>query len=333
MPALASDDAFLKQHSQLVEILYAESNCARWDVSRDSFAEALRRSAEKRFRNMHAGPHEIEAYLKTLRVADLGLARACAAGSEKAWEYFVAEFRPQLRSAARAILRGSGQSGDAQAEELADSIYAELYGVRSTGAGPQKKSLFEYFHGRSRLSTWLHTVLAQRQVDLLRISAKTISLETDPQAEAVETRVAPAMFTPPDPHREMYLSRLGGALSEALAGLPTRERMILACYYADEMTLAEIGRMLREHESTISRQLDRTRRALRETVEHALRRGLTAQDGQRAEPGLSEAQIERAFECALEDWPFELSRALSPTKKPGEETAKAELRPENSTGK
>ena len=39
--------------------------------------------------------------------------------------------------------------------------------------------------------------------------------------------------------------------------------------------------------------------------------GHTAQDGHPADPGLDESQMELAFEYALEDWPFDLSRALS----------------------
>ena len=76
----------------------------------------------------------------------------------------------------------------------------------------------------------------------------------------------------PDPDRERYIGRFERALSTALASLTPRERMILACYYVDQLTLAEIGRLLREHESTVSRQLERMRRALREGVTQALRR-------------------------------------------------------------
>jgi hypothetical protein len=115
----------------------------------------------------------------------------------------------------------------------------------------------------------------------------------------------------PDPDREMYVSRLSTALSEALGCLPARERMILACYYLDHLTLAQIGRTTREHESTVSRQLDRTRLALRESVAERLRRGAAGRDGHAAEPGLDDAQIERAFEYALGDWPFDMARALS----------------------
>ena len=309
-PAFASLAAFSAQHAPLIELLYAEANCARWELPRETFAEALRRSADKRFRGASAGNLEIEAYLKSIHLGDLGLACACGEGSETAWEFFIAEFRSELRRAAASILRSSGPSDEARAAELADSLYAELYGLRSDGGG-RRKSLFEYFHGRSKLSTWLRAVLAQRHVDLLRASGKTISLDAEPQSEAPSGMPQHANPAPPDPDRELYVSRLGSVLCEALGGLPARDRMILACYYVDRLTLAEIGRMMGEHESTVSRQLDRTRRALRENVTEGLRRGAAGRDGRAAQGGFDEAQIERAFEYALEDWPFDLTRVLS----------------------
>ena len=309
-PALASLDAFLAEHKQLIEYLYLEANCSRWELPGGVFAEALRRSAEKRFHGGVAAHSEIETYLKSLQIADLALACACAAGSETAWEFFVAEYRIGLRGSARVILRASGSGNDTRAAELADSLHAELYGLRSDSGG-RRKSLFEYFHGRSKLSTWLYTLLAQRHVDLLRSNEKLIPLEDEREEEAHRWTTQLGNFAHPDPDREMYLSRLGKALSESLAGLSARERMVLACYYSDQKTLAEIGRMLKEHESTVSRQLDRTRRALRENVTAILRSGAAAQDGHAGEPGFDDAQIERAFAYAVEDWPFDLSRALS----------------------
>ena len=72
---------------------------------------------------------------------------------------------------------------------------------------------------------------------------------------------------PADPDRAKYLARLDRALLGAFACLAPRERMLLTCYYVDQLTLGEIGRIVGEHESTVSRQLERTRRALRETVD------------------------------------------------------------------
>jgi RNA polymerase sigma-70 factor (ECF subfamily) len=302
---LASLPDLSAQLGATIDLLYGEANCALWGLDRMAFAEGLRRSAEKRFRGTGAGPTEVEIYLKSLHLEDLALACACAEGLEPAWDFFVEHFLQDLRGAARAILRASGSGDPARAEELADSIYAELYGVSPTGES-RRKSLFEYFHGRSKLSTWLRTILAQRHVDLLRTKWRSIPLETDDEGKGTvrgPTRLADTRH--PQPDRERYLALVDQALSTALSGLAPRERMILACYYVDQSTLAEIGRALGEHESTVSRQLDRIRRMLRENVTESLLRG------QGSEAGLDEAQIDLAFEYVLEDWPFDLSQALS----------------------
>jgi len=312
---LASLDQFLAQYAHLVGVLRAEGACARWGLSLESFAEGLRRSANKRFGPAQPGPAEVEAYLKSLHLEDLALACACGEGIDKAWEFFMAHFRQDLRNAASATLRASGHANDTRAEELADSLYAELYGVRSSPDG-RRKSLFEYFHGRSKLSTWLRAVLAQRQIDLFRTSGRTISLEAEMEGEVPRELAGrtESVRTELDPDREKLIGRIDRALSAALASLTPRERMILACYYVNQITLAEIGRMLHEHESTVSRQLERIRRALREHVTQALQRDMPACNGRAAEPALDAAQVELAFEYALEDWPFDLSQALSGSK-------------------
>jgi RNA polymerase sigma-70 factor len=322
--SLASLDQFLAQYTRLIGALHAEAMCARWGLPQETFAEGLRRSAKKRFGGAQPpDPGEVEAYLKSLHLEDLALACACSEGIEKAWEFFIVHFRQDLRNAASAMLRGAGRADDARAEELADSVYAELYGVR-TGADGCRKSPFVYFHGRSKLSTWLRAVLAQKQVDVFRTSARTVSLEAEMEREVPSgfTGHAGTVRADPDPDRERYLSRFDRALSAALAGLTPRERMLLACYYVDQLTLAEIGSMLREHESTVSRQLERMRRALRERVTQGLQHEISACDGHPAEPALDAAQVELAFEYALEDWPFDLSQALSaqePARDPPEE--------------
>src|ERR1700692_1519926 len=136
----------------------------------------------------------------------MALACACSAGIERAWEFFIAHFRQDLRHAASAMLRGSGRPDDARAEELSDSLYAELYGVRSS-ADSKRKSLFEYFHGRSKLSTWLRAVLAQKQVDMFRTSGRTVSLDAEMEGEVPHELAGRTEFVPadPDPDREMYI--------------------------------------------------------------------------------------------------------------------------------
>ena len=197
--------------------------------------------------------------------ADLALARACASGDDAAWERFVAEYRPILYASARAL------TGDeASARELADSLWAELYGVGRTRVslepGGERRSLLEYFHGRAKLSTWLRSVLAQRHVDQLRSTARLESLDAN-DAVALE---AAAGGEPPDPDRTRYRQLFDRAFGAALDGLEAGDRLRLGLYYVQELTLAEVGRVTAEHEATVSRHLARTRRHLRQRVEATL---------------------------------------------------------------
>ncbi|HEX9456584.1 MAG TPA: hypothetical protein VF935_03060, partial [Candidatus Acidoferrum sp.] len=146
----------LKDRPAVVEWLYAQANAARWGLSRGHFAAALERSAKKRLASGAFTAPQLEEYLGALHLEDLALASACAEGCEAAWEHFVTTFRGYLRAAAAAILRC--KAGSADACDLADSLFSELYGL--AGGKGAERSLFRYFQGRSSLKTWLRAVLA-----------------------------------------------------------------------------------------------------------------------------------------------------------------------------
>jgi len=295
-------DDFLAAHASLLARLHAESGAARWDVSREEFAQALYRSASRRFAGPPPRSDAVGEYLGALHLPDLALACALRQGSAPAWEEFVASYRPVLYSAARAVV---GSAGEARARELADSLYAELYGLDRSG-GERRRPLLDYFHGRSKLATWLRAVLAQRHVDSLRAAQHTESLD-QPLAPLRPAASAATV----DPDRARLLPRLRQAVSTALAAVPPADRLLLSFYYLQEMTLAQIARLQGVHEATISRQLDRIRRELRQTVEQALAAGSAAENGRAAQPGLSPAEVDLCFAYALEDWAFDLGTALS----------------------
>jgi RNA polymerase sigma-70 factor len=270
-----------------------------WSLTQQQFQCALERSAAHRFPGPLPDDRIVAGYLESLHLGDLALACACSAGDGAAWEHFVERYRPALYRAARVILAKSGVN-ESDARDLADSLYGELFGLRESTDG-LRRSLFDYFHGRSKLTTWLHAILAQRQVDRFRSAQKTQSLD-DGAADTLEiTDSLGAKNAPPDPERDSYLAMLQACLTVALATLLPRDRLRLAYYYVDELTLAKIGKLLGEHEATVSRKLDRTRSDLRHCVEAALR----------DEKKLSEAQLRLCFEYARQQWPFDLTRALS----------------------
>lgn len=293
----------------LVDRLYRQANAVRWHLSVDLFAATLEASATRAFSGAQPNSRDLERYLSSLHLEDLALGCACAAGDEAAWDHFIREHRPVLYRAADALDPAGG------VRELADSLYADLYGLQSRSG--ERQSLFRYFHGRSSLATWLRAVLAQRHVDRVRAGRRTESLPDEDSRDgsrAGKVRLKPdttrgfgtastvlaTQWEPPDPDRAHNVNLIRRALRQAVARLKARDQLRLGCYYGQGLTLAQTGRLLREHEATVSRQLARTRRAIRQDVEHQLRAA-----------GLSDVQIARCFECVLEDsGPIDLNEML-----------------------
>src|SRR5271154_62522 len=158
-----------------LEWLYGQANASRWGLSRADFAAALDRCAQKRLATGALPPAKLEEYLRSLHLEDLALATACLENCEPAWEHFVAAYRVYLRAAASAVLRCSSSSPAAR--DLADSLFAELYGLAD--GSRRDTSLLRYFHGRSTLKTWLRAVLAQRHIDAIRAGRRFDSLDDE----------------------------------------------------------------------------------------------------------------------------------------------------------
>ena len=258
--------------------LREKAQADRWQVPAEVFSNALERSAEKAFAGRAPSESELERYYDSLHLVDLALACACAMGREDAWDHFVKEFRPAMYRAADAIDASGG------ARDIAQALYAELFGLKEKDG--VRQSVFRYFHGRSSLATWLRSLIAQRFVDRHR---ETRRLEPLPE----EGSAAPlgAAATAVDPDRARFVAAMRSVLAAAIAALSPRDRLRLACYYAQEMTLAQIGTLTREHEATVSRALARTRKSIREDVERRLR----------DDAGFSKAEITECFVSIADD--------------------------------
>src|SRR5437762_6718166 len=203
----------------LIQRLYKEARADRWLVPLPLFRDALDASLESaRGRNPGLADRSAqEKYLGGLHLEDLALACACSAGHERAWEHFIRELRPTLYRAADALDSSGG------ARELADSIYADLYGTEEReGTG---RSLFRYFHGRSSLATWLRAVLAQRYVDGIRAHRRFDEMpEEDPPDPHTSSE-------PPNPDRTRFLDMFHRVLANVVGALAPRARLRLALYY------------------------------------------------------------------------------------------------------
>ena len=269
--------------------LYERSGAAAYGVSVEQFAaildEILRKylsqnsaqnSAHDSDPNSRVSAEQKADFCAGLRLEELVLARACAAGNERAWHDFIARYRQKLHGMALHITRDA-----AHAAELADSLFADLYGVNTRDGIRSSKLVF--YTGRGSLEGWLRTVMAQEFINRYRKQKRTVSLEEQTE-EGVQFRAAvqePAYASDP---------RLEAATDEALAELSSEDRFTLASYYLDGRTLAEIARTLGLHESSVSRRLDRLTTGLRKRILAGLRM-----------QGMSYAQATEALETDVRD--------------------------------
>ena len=280
--------------------LYERSGAAAYGVSVEQFAaildEILRKycsqySAHDPDPNSARASAEQQAdFCAGLRLEELALARACAAGNERAWQDFIARYRQKLHGMALHITRDL-----AHAAELADSLFADLYGVNTRDGIRSSKLVF--YTGRGSLEGWLRTVMAQEFINRYRKQKRTVSLEEQTE-EGVQFRAA--VQEPSCTLDRTSDQRLEAATDEALAELSSEDRFTLASYYLDGRTLAEIARTLGLHESSVSRRLDRLATGLRKRILAGLRMH-----------GMSHAQATEALETDVRDIRLNLRSRLT----------------------
>lgn len=270
MPRDASQsvgEAFARLDSLLSEI-YVKSKSEACGLSRGQFDGILAEIARK-YLSADTTQSEICDFYSTLRVEELALARACAIGNEHAWEVFLTRYREKLYEIAGYITKESST-----ARELADSIYADLYGTRTRDG--QRASKLASYTGRGSLEGWLRTVMAQEHVNRYRRQRRLVSLDEEAEEGAQFATVEPEAAIVADP-------RVEAAVDEVLTALGPEERFVLASYFLDERTLADIARSLGVHESTISRKLDKLAKSLRKQILASLgRRGMSRRQAQEA---------------------------------------------------
>jgi RNA polymerase sigma-70 factor, ECF subfamily len=274
---------------QALERLWQISPAERFGFSRSQFDEILLKAGETQNwggAGSEASAAAKAAFLESLKLDDLVLARACAAGNERAWEIFLTRYRELLYRAAYAIARD-----EPAGRELADSLYADLYGMAEDG---MRRSRLDSFMGRGSLAGWLRTVLAQRYVDGYRKRRREESLDEQ------EMELLPIACTPdPAPASAQSLDLLARSVSVVFGTMNAEERFLLASYYLDGRALWQIAELLDVHESTISRRLDRLTRKLRKALLKELERA-----------GLSRRAAQEALETDVRDIELNIRKLL-----------------------
>jgi len=269
--------------------LHAKCAAEQFGLSCDDLARILGEVTKKYLGA--AGPAQLRVFCTSLKIEELVLARACAAGNERAWEVFMVRYREKLYDIGLHIARE-----DSAARELSDSLYADLYGTVMRNG--ERVSKLSSYTGRGSLEGWLRTVMAQEHVNRYRRQKRMVSLDEETEEGA--------QFATPDPEPAQAVdARLQSVTDEVLGALAADERFILAAYYLDGRTLAEIARILAVHESTISRKLDKVVKSLRKQVLAGL-----------ARKGMSRRQAEEALAIDVRDITLNLRDRLAQDSSP-----------------
>ena len=215
----------------------------------------------------------INDFIEKLQADDLCLIVACEAGNQKAWNDLVERFSTTVRSAAR-----SASSNEEGADDLAQSIWAELHGLRR-GADGQPAGKLAYYSGRGSLAGWLRAVVAQLAIDQHRKQSRMVQTEEDADFDRIiqhgrdqgdwsgrDAVVNPEVETT----RKFAGAEMQAALSSSIKQLSAEDRLLVRLYYFDGLRLKEAGVVLGVHEATASRRLTRIHSDLRQSVESIL---------------------------------------------------------------
>ena len=242
-----------------------------------------------------ASDQAIVDFIDQLQAGDLCLAIACERGDSRAWTDLVERYSTTVRSAAR-----SAAGNEDAAEDLAQSIWAELHGLRLREDG-RPASKLAYYSGRGSFAGWLRAVVGQLAVDQHRKQSRLVQAEDDADfdrmnAEAADDgqTAAGMASTALDPEnalsRKLERIEMERALARSIKEMADEDRLLVKLYYFDNLRLREAGAVLGVHEATASRRLTRIHGELRQRVEHILTH----------ECGWSKPETEAAFaELAL----------------------------------
>jgi RNA polymerase sigma-70 factor len=236
--------------------------------------------------NADSSPADIAEFVDKLQADDLCLIVACEQGNEKAWTDLVARFGTTVRSAARSV-----SSNEEGAEDLAQSIWAELHGLRIREDGKPASKL-AYYSGRGSLAGWLRAVVGQLAVDQHRKQSRLVQTEDDADFDRLLQKDDQSWSVNAErlnPEIEVSDKRasadLKKAIATSIAQLSDEDRLLVRLYYFDGLKLHEAGAILGVHEATASRRLTRIHADLRLNVQEALKK----------EHGWTRPETERAF--------------------------------------
>ncbi|MDX6530174.1 MAG: polymerase sigma-70 factor, subfamily [Blastocatellia bacterium] len=266
-------------------------------------APRLRASVEKYLLKDDPAPGsaKIDKFIDGLHVDDLCLVIACERGDQSAWSDLFEGYGATVRSAAR-----SASSNEATADDVAQSIWADLHGLKVREDGKPAGKL-AYYSGAGSLGGWLRAVVGQLAIDQHRRQSRLVQTEEDTDLDRLahdageNSNSLNPFHSAPNPEEslasDLASADVEKALGQALAGLDDEDRLLMKLYYFDGLRLREAGAVLGVHEATASRRLTRIHGEVRERVESIL---MTEHGWTKSEATRSLAQVAAHLQAEVE---------------------------------
>jgi RNA polymerase sigma-70 factor len=226
---------------------------------------------------------------------------ACESGDQSAWSDLFEGYGATVRSAAR-----SASSNEAMSDDVAQSIWADLHGLKVREDGKPAGKL-AYYSGAGSLGGWLRAVVGQLAIDQHRRQSRLVQTEEDTDLDRLahdageNSNSLNPFHSAPNPEEslasDLASADVEKALGQALAGLDDEDRLLMKLYYFDGLRLREAGAVLGVHEATASRRLTRIHGEVRERVESIL---MTEHGWTKSEATRSLAQVAAHLQTEVE---------------------------------
>ncbi len=174
-------------------------------------------------------------------------------GDRAATEQLVREHAGWMLALARRMVRE-----DALAEDIVQNAFANIF---------QK---LDQFDGRSALKTWMHRIVVNQSLMLLRKDRRVNEDSIDdllPEFDRSGCRVEDSWATFETPESLIEKSQSAAKISELIDTLPESYRIVLLLRDIEELSTLDVAELLQISEANVKVRLHRARAALKKLLE------------------------------------------------------------------
>ncbi len=187
----------------------------------------------------------------------MDIATAISRNDNKAAEDFVREHIQWMQVVARRMLGNDASAQDAVQEAFADAF-----------------SSIAKFEGRSKLKTWLHRIVVNRCLMILRSTRRKAEEQIDglmPQFDSLDCRIEEPWSKLLSADEICEQKQLSTMVREAIGRLPDSFRIVLLLRDIEGYSTREVATQLDLSESNVKVRLHRARSALKQLIEPVLK--------------------------------------------------------------